>query len=85
MLRSPQCGSRALISCLLSTTKAGKEHVANYQEKLVKLVWDDDVETGVQTGDAKLKAVQKTLHTRRFSLHFYCFLIEHINKKAQGF
>lgn len=81
MLRSPQCGSRALISCLLSTTKAGKEHVANYQEKLVKLVWDDDVCR--QETHAKLKAVQKTLHTRRFSLHFYCFLIEHINKKAQ--
>lgn len=60
MLRSPQCGSRALISCLLSTTKAGKEHVANYQEKLVKLVWDDDVETGVQTGDAcKVKGCPK--------------------------
>lgn len=60
MLRSSQCGSRALISCLLSTTKAGKEHVANYQEKLVKLVWDDDVETGVQTGDAcKVKGCPK--------------------------
>lgn len=62
MLRSPQCGSRALISCLLSTTKAGKEHVANYQEKLVKLVWDDDMETGVQTGDAcKVKGCPKKL------------------------
>lgn len=62
MLRSPQCGSRALISCLLSTTKAGKEHVANYQEKLVKLVWDDDVETGVQTGDAcKVKGCPKKI------------------------